>query len=47
VATRIEYTIEHKDIALGAFFDVEGAFDRISFDTIKQAAERHGIEPAI
>jgi hypothetical protein len=47
VVTRIEYAIEQKDIALGAFLDIEGAFDRTSFDTIKQAAERHGIEPAI
>jgi hypothetical protein len=47
VVTRIEYAIEHKDIALGAFLDSEGAFDRTSFDIIKQAAERHGIEPAI
>jgi hypothetical protein len=47
VVTGIENTIEHKDIALGAFLDIEGAFDRTSFDTIKQAAERHGIEPAV
>jgi hypothetical protein len=47
VVTRIEYGIEHKDIALGAFLDIEGAFDRTSFAIIKQAAERHGIEPAI
>jgi hypothetical protein len=47
VVTRIEYAIEHKDIALGTFLDIEGTFDRTSFDTIKQAAERHGIEPAI
>jgi hypothetical protein len=47
VVTRIENTIEHKDIALGAFLDIEGAFDRTSFDMIKQAAERHGTEPAI
>jgi hypothetical protein len=33
--------------ALGAFLDTEGAFDRTSFDTIKQAAAKHGIEPAI
>jgi hypothetical protein len=38
VVTRIECAIEHKDIALGAFLDIEGAFDRTSFDTIKQAA---------
>jgi hypothetical protein len=47
VVTRIAYAIEHNDIALGAFLDIEGAFDRTSFDTIKQAAERHGIEPTI
>jgi hypothetical protein len=47
VVTCIENAIEHKDIALGAFLDIKGAFDRTSFDTIKQAAERHGIEPAI
>jgi hypothetical protein len=47
VVTRIEYAIEHKDIALGAFLHILGAFDRTSFDTIKEAAERHGIEPVI
>jgi hypothetical protein len=47
VVTRIEYAMEYKDIALGAFLDIEGAFDTTSFDTIKQAAERHFIEPAI
>jgi hypothetical protein len=47
VVTRIENAIEYKDIALGAFLDKEGAFDRTSFDIIKQAAEKHGIEPAI
>jgi hypothetical protein len=47
VVTRIKNAIKHKDIALGAFLDIEGAFDRTSFNTIKQAAERHGIEPAV
>jgi hypothetical protein len=47
VVTHAEYAIDHKDIALGAFLDIEGAFERTSFETIKQAAERHGIEPAI
>jgi hypothetical protein len=31
-ASHIEYAIEHKAIALGAFLDIEGAFDRTSFD---------------
>jgi hypothetical protein len=47
VVTRTENAVEYKDIALGAFLDMEGAFDRTSFDKIKQAAERHGIEPAV
>jgi hypothetical protein len=28
LVNRIEYAIEHKDVALGAFLDIEGAFDR-------------------
>jgi hypothetical protein len=47
VVTHTESAIEHKDIALGAFIDIEGAFDRTLFDTIKQAAEKHSIEPVI
>jgi hypothetical protein len=46
-ALRTENAIQYKDIALGAFLDIEGAFDRTSFDTIIQAAGRHGIEPAL
>jgi hypothetical protein len=47
MVTRIENAIEHKDISRGAFLDIKGAFDRTPFDTIKQAAEGHGIEPVI
>jgi hypothetical protein len=47
VVTRIENAIQYKDIALGAFLHIEGAFDRTSFDTIIQAAGRHGIEPVV
>jgi hypothetical protein len=47
VVPNIESAIEHKDIALGAFLDIEGALDRTSFDIIKQAAEKHGTEHAI
>jgi hypothetical protein len=47
VVTRIESDIEYKDIALEAFLDIEGAFDRTSFYIIKRAAENHGIEPII
>jgi hypothetical protein len=34
-------------MALGVFLDIEGAFDRTSFDIIRQAAERCGIDPTI
>jgi hypothetical protein len=47
VVTRIESATEYKDIALGAFLDIQRAFDRASFDIIKQATEKHGNEPAI
>jgi hypothetical protein len=47
VVTRIENAIQYKDIALGAFLDIEGTFDKNSFETIIQAAGKHGIEPAI
>jgi hypothetical protein len=47
VVTHAEYAIDHKGIALGAFLDIQGVFHRTSFDTIKQAVKRHGIEPAI
>jgi hypothetical protein len=43
VVTCTENPLQHKDTAL----DTDGAFDRTSSDTIKQAAERHGIESAI
>jgi hypothetical protein len=47
VVTCVESAVEYKDIALGVFLDIEGGFDRTSFDVIKQAAERHGVEPTI
>jgi hypothetical protein len=47
VATRIENAIQYMDIALGAFFRTQGAFDRTSLDTIILGAGRHGIEPTI
>jgi hypothetical protein len=47
VVTSIETAIEYRNIALGAFLDIEGAFDRTSFDVIKHAYKKHGTEPAI
>jgi hypothetical protein len=47
VVTRVESATEYKDIALGAFLDTEGAFDRTSFDMIEQAAWKHDRQPEI
>jgi hypothetical protein len=38
VVTCIQSGTEHKEIALGAFLDIEGVFDRIPFDIITQTA---------
>jgi hypothetical protein len=47
VATCRKNAIKQKGLALGAFLDIEGVFDRTSYDTIKQVAERHDIEPEV
>lgn len=40
-------TIEKKQIALGAFLDIEGAFNNTTHDSIIAAAGQHGVEPTI
>jgi hypothetical protein len=44
VVQRLEKSLEHKEIRLGAFLDIKGAFDNSSFDTIITAAREHGLE---
>ena len=44
VVKRLEKCFEHKEIALGAFLDIEGAFDNTSFKTIITAARERGLE---
>jgi hypothetical protein len=44
VVQRLEKSLEHKEIALGAFLDIEGAFDNTSFNTIITAARERGLE---
>jgi hypothetical protein len=44
VVHRLEKCLEHKEIALGAFFDIEEAFDKTSFRTIITAARERGRE---
>ena len=41
---RVEKTLEHKEVALGAFLDIEGAFDNTSFNSIIRTARERGIE---
>jgi hypothetical protein len=47
VVTCIGSATEYKELALGAFHDIQGASNRTLFDGITQAAERHGIESTI
>ena len=41
---RLEKSLSHKEIALGAFLDIEGAFDNTSFNAITTAARECGLE---
>ncbi|CAK1584894.1 unnamed protein product [Parnassius mnemosyne] len=47
VITKIEEAIQNKEICLGSFIDIEGAFDRTNFSSIKGALSRHKVEPAL
>ena len=44
VVHRLEKSLEHREIALGALLDIEGAFDNTSFNTIIGAARECGLE---
>ena len=44
VVHRLEKSLNHEEIALGAFLDIEGAFDNTSFNAITTAAREHGLE---
>jgi hypothetical protein len=44
VVHRLEKCLEHREIALGVFLDIEGAFDKTSFNTIITAAKERGLE---
>jgi hypothetical protein len=43
VITHIEKAVENREVTLGAFLDIEGAFDITSFDTITKSAKQHGL----
>jgi hypothetical protein len=44
VVHRLERSLKHKEMALGAFLDIEGAFDNTSFYAIVGAARGRGME---
>jgi hypothetical protein len=44
VVQSVEKCLEHKEIALGAFLDIEGAFDNTSFKTIITTAKDRRLE---
>ena len=44
VVHRLEKSLNHKEIALGAFLDIEGAFENTSFNAITTAARERGLE---
>lgn len=44
LVSRIEEAIEHKEVALGTFLDIEGAFNNTTYDAMLKAAERHGVD---
>jgi hypothetical protein len=44
VVRRLEKSLSHKEIALGAFLDIEGAFNSTSFNAIITAARESGLE---
>lgn len=47
LVTKVEKTIESKEIALAAFLDIEGAFDNATYSSIKKAFENRGVDPCI
>jgi hypothetical protein len=40
----LEKSLKHKELALGAFLDIEGAFDNTSFNAMVGAAKGRGLE---
>jgi hypothetical protein len=43
VVSTIEKALKTQEIALGAFLDIEGAFDRTSIEAITLALLTHGV----
>jgi hypothetical protein len=47
VVHRLEKSLSHKEIVLGAFLHIEGTFDSTSFNAITMAARERGLEETL
>jgi hypothetical protein len=47
VITHTDKAVENREVTLGAFLDIEGAFDSTSFYIIRKATKWHGLEDTI
>jgi hypothetical protein len=47
LAVQVEKELDQQEIALGAFLDIEGAFNNTRYDTMCDALVRHGSEYTI
>jgi hypothetical protein len=47
VITHIEEAVEKREVTLGAFLDIEGAFDSTSFGIITKTVKRQGLGDTI
>lgn len=45
LVTKIESTLDRKEIALVAFLDIEGAFDNASYNSIENSIIKGNLEP--
>lgn len=45
IVSFVEKTLHFKEHALAVFLDIEGAFDRATFTSFRNAAVKHGIDP--
>jgi len=47
LVVRAEKALDQQEIALGVFLDIDGAFDKTSYDSICSALTRHGVDQTI
>jgi len=47
LVVRVEKALDQQELALGAFLDIEGAFNNTSYDSMRAALARRGVDYAI